>query len=237
MKKMLLSSILLFFFTFGLNAQAKVDDNEKAKDFIQRAAKHASKKHFALAANFYQKAHNIDSTAFDGKTFYQMGLSYYKIKNYSLTIKYLEKALDFDADIEGLSLIYGTLSDSYKKVENYDKAILNAENVLYLAKGDSAVSKSCLKLAYIYYDQENYMRSIEACEKAIEYYLKHLSTTDEEVRQGKVKDDNLGEIYLKYSAVLYVVEREYESDLQLIKSALCGYKPAIEICEELGVKY
>lgn len=240
MKEKLLSTIILLFCAFGLNAQKAIEDDEncdKAATLIEQAAEYASKELYTIAVDNLEKAYDLSPSQFGCSTFQLMGISYYMISNYSSAIEILEQSTECETNIDVLSFIYGTLADSYRKEEDYYNAILSAEKLIYISEDDDVISGAYEILAYVYFAQDNYNKTVESFDKTIHHYLKYLSATDEDVMRNKVKDDMLGEYYIKFSALYSEHGKTSEAEKLLVKSALCGYEPAIEICKNLRKEY
>jgi hypothetical protein len=99
------------------------------------------------------------------------------------------------------------------------------------------VLECSLRLASIYYAQEDYSGTIESYQNAIRYYMRIHSITNAAVMKGKVKDKFLADTHMKLTILLNDAMRGDESDHHLQKAALCGSKSAIEIFEKNGVGY
>ena len=166
-----------------------------------------------------------------------MGISHYMIENYPLAIESLEKSTECETDKDILSVIYGTLGDSYRKIKDYQNAILSAEKMIYISEDEVVLSGAYEISMYVYFEQGNYNKTVQNFEKTIHHYLNYLSATEDDVMKGKVDDDFLGELYIKFAAYYNDHDNVYEAEQQLIKSALCGYEYAIDSCETLGLKY
>lgn len=208
----------------------------EAQEHIKQAGEFAIKKEYKSVISHLQKAHAINPTLFTGSNYHLMGLSYYMLSNFKSAIQYMERALQFDFDKTGLYFIYATLGDAYYKEKNYTKALKNAEKALYLANSNEDVFKCSLKLANIYYAQENFDSTIESYQHAIKYYMLIHSISESEVMKGNVKDKFLAETHLKLTSLLSEQMRGKESDLHLMKAALCGSELATEVLENQDKK-
>ena len=93
MKKVLLLTTLWLLFSFGLFAQTKSGDNEKAKALIEQAKKYAAEEEYAPAANYLQKAYDVNPSLFDCYATQLLGVSYYMMDESELAIKFLELAV------------------------------------------------------------------------------------------------------------------------------------------------
>lgn len=220
----------------------KMDDTseEAVKEvnlLIQQADTLVAKEQYTSAISHFEKAHGINSTLFEGKTYHLMGFSYYMISKYRQAINYLERSLQFDLDKNTLYSIYGTLADAYQKQKNYTDASKNAEKALYLSNSDEDVLKCSLRLASIYYAQKNFDSTIDSFQNAIRYYMKIQAITEAEVKKGNVKDEFLAETHMKLAYLLSETMREDESKDHLIKAALFGNEDAMEILKKNKVKY
>lgn len=240
MKKILLSTIILLLCAFRLYAQEATTDDEKcekAASLIEQAAEYASKELYTLAVDNLEMAYDLCPSVYDCNTFNLLGISYYMINNYLSAIEWLEQSAKCETDKDILSFIYGTLGESYRKEGDYHKAILSAEKMIYISEDESLISAAYVILAYVYSELDNYNKTVDSFEKTIHHYLKYLSVTDDAVMNSEVKDDLLGEYYIKFAAYYSDQGKSYDAEKYLIKSALSGYGPAIEICKDLGLKY
>lgn len=213
------------------------EEDEAAKALIKQATMHASKKQYTSIISKLEKAYKLSPATFDGKTFYLLGLAYSTTKQYTSAIKYLEMALNHSLEKQCLYHVYGTLSMTYNEQKDYSNAEINAERALYLAETDEEVLECSLRLASIYYAQEDYSGTIDSYQNAIRYYMKIHSITNAEVMKGNVKDEFLADKHMKLALLLDEAMRGDESNKHLQKAALCGSEYAIEILEKNEVQY
>lgn len=209
-----------------------IHEDDAATALIEQAVGHASKQEYKSVIPKLEKAYSISPTMFDGNTFHLMGLAYYRNKKYPSAIKYFERALQFDLDKKSLHFIYGTLADAYNVRKDYTKALKNAEKALYLTNGDEDVLKCSLRLASIYYAQDDYNSTIDSYQNAIRYYMKIHSITENQVMEGHVRDEFLAKTHLKLTYLLNELMRSDASHHHLEKAALCGSEYAIELLEK-----
>lgn len=214
-----------------------VKATEEVLALIKQAAALVVKKEYSSAVSQLEKAHILNPTLFTGKTYHLMGLSYFMLSKHQAAINYFERALQFDLNKKDLYFIYGILADAYKIQKDYTNASKNAEKALYLANGDDDILKCSLRLASIYFAQENFDSTIDSYENAIKYYMKIHAITDKEVMNGKVKDKFLAETHMKLSYLFTETMQGDKSDRHLVKAALCGDKDAIKLLEKSGVEY
>ena len=146
-------------------------------------------------------------------------------------------ALNHSLEKQCLYHVYGTLSMTYNEQKDYSNAEINAERALYLAETDEEVLECSLRLASIYYAQEDYSGTIDSYQNAIRYYMKIHSITNAEVMKGNVKDEFLADKHMKLALLLDEAMRGDESNKHLQKAALCGSEYAIEILEKNEVQY
>ena len=213
------------------------EQDKAAKALIEQAVTHASKKEYNSTISTLEKAYKTSPAMFDGKTFYLLGLSYSTIEDYSSGIKYLERALNYSLDKQCLYHVYSTLGYAYNKVQDYSNAEINAERALYLSDTDEEVLKCSLKLASIYFAQEDFDGTIDSYRNAIKYYMKIHSITDAEVMKGNVQDEFLADNHMRLAILLSEQMLENESNNHLQKAALSGNKLAIDTFEKNGMEY
>ena len=211
--------------------------NEAAKALIEKAVTHASKEEHTSTISTLEKAYKISPAMFDGKTFYLLGLSYSTIEDYSSGIKYLERALNYSLDKQCLYQVYSTLGYAYSMIQDYSNAEINAERALYLSDNDEEVLECSLKLATIYFAQEDFDGTIDSIRNAIKYYMKIHSITDAELMKGNVQDEFLADNHMRLAILLSEQMRESESNNHLKKAALSGSKHAIDTFEKNGMEY
>lgn len=212
------------------------EQDNAATALIEQAVVHASKDEYTSIISTLEKAYSISPAMFDGETFYLLGLTYSTIEDYALAIKYLEMALNYSLDKQCLYQVYSTLGYAYNMVEDYNNAEINAERALYLSDNDEEVLECSLRLASIYYAQEDFSGTIDSYENAIRYYMRIHSITNAEVMEGNVQDDFLADTHMKLTILLNDAMRGDESDHHLQKAALCGSELAIDTFEKNGVK-
>lgn len=213
------------------------EQDKAAKVLIEQAVTHASKKEYNSTISTLEKAYKISPAMFDGKTFYLLGLSYSTIEDYSSGIKYLERALNYSLDKQCLYQVYSTLGYAYNMVKDYSNAEINAERALYLSDNDEEVLECSLKLASIYFAQEDFDGTIDSIRNAIKYYMKIHSITDAEVMKGNVQDEFLAYNHMRLAILLSELMRENESNNHLQRAALSGSKLAIDTFEKNGMEY
>ncbi len=213
------------------------EQDKAAKVLIEQAVTHASKKEYNSTISTLEKAYKISPAMFDGKTFYLLGLSYSTIEDYSSGIKYLERALNYSLDKQCLYQVYSTLGYAYSMIQDYSNAEINAERALYLSDNDEEVLECSLKLATIYFAQEDFDGTIDSIRNAIKYYIKIHSITDAELMKGNVQDEFLADNHMRLAILLSEQMRESESNNHLKKAALSGSKLAIDTFEKNGMEY
>ena len=122
-------------------------------------------------------------------------------------------------------------------IQDYSTAEINAERALYLSDNDEEVLECSLKLATIYFAQEDFDGTIDSIRNAIKYYIKIHSITDVELMKGNVQDEFLADNHMQLAILLSEQMRESESNNHLKKAALSGSKHAIDTFEKNGMEY
>lgn len=219
------------------DAQSNDDACSEARTLVSQASEHFSKNLYALSADIGQKAYDMCPDVFDCSQFYMMGISYSMNNSYLSAIKYLEKAADCETDSAKLSGIYYFLSINYKQTKDYENAKLCCQKAISFANENEDNSSNYFVLGDISLNQKDYLQAIDYYKKCEELRLKYLSIDPIDVMKGKVKDDLLGDAYLKISAIYAVINQITKSNNYMIKSALCGYEDGIRFCERYNIKY
>lgn len=209
----------------------------KAKDYASKAEEYYFDELYALSAETYQKAYDLCPEMIDCLGLHRFGNSYYYNENYLQAIKFLEKSISCQSDNNALFFDYLTLGRSYREIKDFDKAILNLQKALTYAFEDINKSYCYGNLANTLFAQEKYEESIKYSELDIEHYLKHNSTTMNDVMRGKFRNDGLGEKFMNLGLIYHRLKQQSKSDNSMIKSALCGYEDAINYCKKYGLKY
>ena len=135
--------------------------------------------------------------------------------------------------------IYESMADSYYfNMENYRKAILWYQKLIPLIEDNFEswlLNKSFM--ANCYKNLKDYMTAISLCKEIIKEQCEHLGVTIDDVKKGKVKDDNLGSYLFLYASTLSLNGDEKESELVVVMAADCGYKMAIEYIKKYNIPY
>ncbi len=209
----------------------------EAMELVPKAEKYYGEKLFALSAELFQKAYDICPNVFDCFDLGLLGYSYYYNSNFLDAIKYLEKAAVLEKNNQSLYFIYESIGDCYLKINKYEKSKIFFQKALFIVKENEYTSYVYSDLGYLYSKQRKFHQAIEHYKKAVEFYLRHLSTSENEVMRGKIKNAVLGEIYYNISVRYYNIGQKDKSDNYLIKSALCGDEDAINYCKKYNIKY
>ena len=98
MKKALLSIILLLFTAITVTAQVSAKEYERAKAYIKQAKEYASKKELDTAAEYLQKAYDINPVMLGCKEIQLLGMSYYMMEDAPQAIKFLNLAAKCETD-------------------------------------------------------------------------------------------------------------------------------------------
>lgn len=192
---------------------------------------------YAISANLYKKSYDLCGGIFECFDFALMGNSYYYLQKYPKAIKYLKKTSNCAKSDMIMFYVYHNMGDSYSELGDFDNAILNTQLALTHTNENYKISTCYFQLGYIYGHQNKHYKAIKNFEKRIDYYMKHLSINEQDILKGTITDETLGETYYNVAINYKNVDEINNSKKYLIKSALCGYKPAINICNEYDIKY
>ena len=192
---------------------------------------------YYLSAKTYQEAYDICNKSLDCFDIYLMGDAYWRIEDHLLAIKYLELSSKCITDNNTLYFIYLYLSHSYRILNKYDNAILCAQKAISYATANIDISSAYDFLGWIYTDKSEFEKAIKYYKKSADYYLAHLDTSKNDVMNGKVENNVLGECYWNISVTYKDINKNSESDSYAIKSALCGFKHAIDYCNKYDINY
>ena len=237
MKKALLSIILLLFTAITVTAQVSAKENERAKAYIKQAKEYASKKELDTAAEYLQKAYDINPVMLGCKEIQLLGMAYYMIEDAPQAIKFLNLAAKCETDKALLVEIYSHLGYSYDDMGDFKKAIQQLEKAISYSTDNKTKSVIYEQMANIHFDNDEAEKTIERMKQSVAHYLKHLSVTEDDVMRGGVKNDELGEKYFNLTWFASALNIEVEMRESVVKSALTGNKDAIGFCKENGISY
>ncbi|NLC50337.1 MAG: tetratricopeptide repeat protein [Bacteroidales bacterium] len=242
MKRLFFCTSLFILFICGLNAQSSTDQTAKAKTLIQRAQRYAAEHEYASAAQYLQQAYDMSPTTFDCNTTQLLGVSYYMMEDNPMAIQFLELAVKCESKKDALARMYIYLSDSYLDMDDYTKAADNSLKAISNSADDKAKSVLYEELANMHFenkenDSKAADKTIDAMQKSVAHYLKHLSVTEDEVMQGLVKNEALGNKYFNLTWFASALNMRSIMQNSIIKSALAGNKDAIGYCQENNIAY
>lgn len=237
MKKAFLSITVLLFFAISATAQVSAVENEKAKAYIKQAKEYASQQELDLAAEFLQKAYDINPGMLGCKEIQLLGMSYYMMEDSPSAIKFLELAAKCETEKKGLTNIYTHLGYSYEDMGDMAKAIGHLEKAISYSTDNKEIAVIYEQMANMHFDNEQGAKTIERMKQAVNHYLKHLSVTEDDVMRGSVKNEELGKKYFSLSWFASALNLSTEMRDAVVKSALTGNKDAIGFCKENGISY
>ena len=192
---------------------------------------------YYLSAKTFQNAYDNCRNSLNCLDIYMLGESYYNMDKHLLAIRYLEESSKCLKDKELLFFCHLYLSLSYRTLRKFDDAIINIQKAITYSTNDEDFSSAYNFIAWIYDDKSEYEKAIKYYKKAIVYYLSYLHISNNDVIKGKVKDGILGEIYWNISLSFNRIDKTEEFHNYLFKSALCGYKKAIDFCNKYDINY
>jgi clan AA aspartic protease (TIGR02281 family) len=225
----------LIIFNFGSPSNENACND--AKELVAKARQYYFDELAYLSAETYQKAYDLCPDALDCFSLSIMGTTYLKSSNYSSSIKYLEMASKCETKEKDLYFIFSDLANAYIGLGNFESAILNIQKALTNTTENFDIFHCYFDLGYIFTQLKEYNHAVEYFEKSGEFYLKYLSSDNNEVMKGKIKNQVLGETYSIISNNYYKLGQQSKSDKFLIKSALCGNENAIISCKKYGLNY
>lgn len=237
MKKALLSISLLLFFAISATAQVSAVESEKAKAYIKQAKEYALQEELDSAAEYLQKAYDINPDMLDCKEIQLLGMSYYMMEDNPLAIKFLELAAKCKTDKEALVRIYSHLGYSYDDMGDFIKAIRHLEKAISYSTNHKETSIIYEQLANMHFDNDQGQKTINSMKKSIAHYLRHISVTEKEVMMGSVKNEDLGKKYFSLTWFASALTLDSEMRDAVVKSALTGNKDAIRFCKKSNINY
>jgi clan AA aspartic protease (TIGR02281 family) len=209
-----------------------------ADSLIKQATGYYESELYSLCTNTFQKAYDLCPGAVNFPTMYMIGDAYYRVNNYQQAIRWMEKALNGEYDKEVLSVIYRRLGTSYMYTNDYDNSILNYEKSLSFTTKNNNKAITYAGLGELYFtDIIDYQQAFKYFELSSTFQLLHLSSTYDDVIQGKVKDSILGEVYYYMSGCCEKLKQREKADTYAIYSAQCGNDIAKQFCKNYGLKY
>ena len=237
MKRLLLATSLLFVLVLANIAQVSTPNADKAKALIEKAKRYAAEQEFASVAQYLQQAYDISPSSLDCTATQLLGVSYYMMEDSPSTITFLEIAVECEADKEALSRMYIYLSDSYLEMGNYKQAVICSLKAIDNSTDHKVISEIYEEVANIHFDHEQADATIDAMQKSVAHYLKHLSITEDEVMQGLVKNEALGKKYFNLSWFASALKIDAAMLNSIIRAALCGNTDAIDFCQQHNIDY
>lgn len=130
--------------------------------------------------------------------------------------------------------IYGFLGSSYLfGVEDYDKALLWYQKQLSLATNEDEQYQNFLCQAWCYDFKGDYRPAIKLYQIVLgDYFLKleKRGITHSTVIDGKVKNEDMGNIFYNLALCEYGIGNYQDADFDMISSALLGNQKAQNYC-------
>lgn len=214
----------------------------EAENLIKEAIDYSKKDLNNLAAETYQDAYDMCPSSLNCRQIDILGELYYHTEQFSLAIRFFNKAedcLDKGDALEKIFLKYNYYysADSYKALGEYDNAIIYFQKALSLADDEDDKSSFNSMIGSVYHDKKNYNEALRYYKISIEYYLSTSLISPEDVFSGDLADRVLGEKYWNVASCYYMIDNETKSDSYMIRSALCGYGAAIDFCNKFGIDF
>lgn len=220
-----------------------------AMGLMENAFKYYEDRLYSLAANTYQKAYDLCPETFTtlniNDASYYMANAYYLSNQNNQAIKYLRIAAKNENrilvknknDSSKLYIIYSNLGRSFCSVKQYNNGILSVEMALTYATKDDDKQYCYFLLGFITSGQKNYSRANEFYKNAMDYLLKAINFTMDDVIAGKVNNGALGELFYDMAHNFVMLDETNVSKRYMSLSADCGYEPAIEQCNRFGIRF
>ena len=143
-----------------------------------------------------------------------------------------------------VSDVYYYLGVSYMELKDFheaDKRFAEAIRLVSTAPILSAPLDECLTLSQFYSQKacnylmgKAYSLSVEAFDIAIQYRMRGLGFTMDDLTGGKIKDPSIGRWLYSVSQIYVVFEHnEGAAERYVLLSAVCGYPDALTCCENI----
>lgn len=124
---------------------------------------------------------------------------------------------------------YENLAFLYRSTKNYDKAIIYYQKSLAIENEDFFKISCYNGMALTYIELNDYHSAHYNMQKALAICEK----TDDK----RITDLHKGELYTRYAFTLYKLNRIKESNKYYRMAAKCNYQPAIDYCEQNGIRF
>lgn len=154
-----------------------------------------------------------------------------------------------DSDVLHEAEVCYYMALAYKGLKSHYDADKWFAHSIRLVGGTKSVNETNEDDAYTlsrYYNQKalNYLEGkaydycAEAFDIAVQYRIKYLGATIEDIFTGKLKDERIG-IWLESISKIYAVflNNEEASEHYAVMAALCGNQEAIDVCKHFGLNY
>ena len=186
--------------------------------------------------------------------YYMLSISYYSLELYSDCIKSNQEAFRKIQTFENEELLYWMqfcmagcydygFNKYYDAINWYEKSItLTKEMMIYCNKSEDTKYYSRLEFLYssvasCYGHVDNYGKSYEMFKQAMFNRLHFLGQQVEQLAQGLVNDEKVGEYLYAMGLNCYLRYDIAQGNAHMIASAKCGYWEAIDECRMKGLKY
>ena len=121
-------------------------------------------------------------------------------------------------DKENIAVSLDWLSENEGKSNTMDYWILNGLGASYARQGDN-------------------QKAVESLEKAVGAYYKLFNITEKGIRAGNFKDNNLGATLYRLGRVYAAEGKVRLTETNCALAAKCGYRSAIDFCDQYKIKY
>lgn len=129
---------------------------------------------------------------------------------------------------------YNELGKSYEKIGDNYNAILNYQKAEKL-KPDGYEYK--YSIAFNYLGSKKYKEAIEYFKEAINLLMGEMGVSKDDIQEGKVIDDRLGNYLYNYAVTLAKLYKTDEFTEIIRMSALCQDEEAMKFCNENDINY
>ena len=171
--------------------------------------------------------------------------SCYNTKQYTECISYGKDCLrkNKNAKPSGeLSVVLGMMADSHQCLKQYQNALVVYQKLLLVdqALGQNYSINVCFdyhQIAACYYFKEDWRNCIANSKLALKEYFKVRKTSETEIKNKGINDDDIGSCLYFYAYALYYDNEKSKGDYVMMLSARCNYDNAIEFCVKNNINY
>ncbi|WP_428330809.1 tetratricopeptide repeat-containing sensor histidine kinase [Mucilaginibacter sp.] len=193
--------------TISASLKANIDNlNTIAHDVYLTLPDSARK----IAENALMLSQQSNYSLGKGRSFYNIGQIYWSQSYYTISLFYLNSAIDYLPESNPLDLsdCYNSLGRTYADLENYTLALANLDKSLYFAGADTGrKAEAYSERAYVYCKLKNYDKAIQAAQYALKLNLAINAT------------GNIAVIYARLG-IIYRLKSDYHTALSYDDIAL-----------------